>query len=58
MDGFPTGRAFIRSLAVYHGTREQIESEPGGIYRARFPTLQGYGKAVTTWASVKQGALR
>lgn len=108
MTGFPTERAFIRSLAVHRGrlyaglggwgttgvyvfdtrgetwysvgldefrvvallshqsylyaaivrggTKEHGYSESYGIYRTQLPRLQTHGKAVTTWARVKQGA--
>ena len=98
MEGFPTGRAFIRSLAVNRGrlyaglggwgttgvyvfdARRETWYSVGldefrilallshqsylyaatakdGIYSAIIPIVQPHGKAITTWARVKQGPL-
>ena len=98
MDGFPTSRAFIRSLAVNRGrlyaglggwgttgvyvfdARRKTWYSVGldefrilallshqsylyaatakdGIYSAIIPIVQPHGKAITTWARVKQGPL-
>ena len=45
------------SVLISHQSELYAAVDDKGIYRASIPAVQPYGKAATTWVSVKQGVL-
>ena len=60
LDGHSAETLLAYKSTLYAGVYyyDEIQSESRGIYCAALATVQPHGKAVTTWASVKQSALR
>ena len=55
---FSVGLDGLRVFALLSYESSLYAGTDNGLYSARIPRVQPQGKAVTTWATVKQRALR